>query len=362
MIRLQFNEDTVFGSQAWKHRMEANGAVLKQNKIRQVFLVHGTFAGDDAFGLFTFLEPLRHAFPHAYTLIEKLKSMSKNSIDKITQDLGNFTDEYMDAFKNGIDHDINCHLFTWSGGNYHLARLKGVVRLVQELAEEIKRNKIGKDERILLIGHSHAGQLFALLTLFLEDGDIAKALYKVVDESPEMSREDLIENLLTIDGINLDFATFGTPVRYKWGKYDHYRLMSVINHRSLVQITGILETKDGDYIQQWGTAGTDILPPPTELKLNDKLDKVLDKGRNITGLISRLQRKRRMKAKNSDGKLVGHTFLVDYQDDQPDPRLFPKKSSALHSVRTQFGHGVYTLKNAMLFNTDLIVQQLYAKK
>lgn len=362
MIRLQFNEDTEFRSDAWKKRMTANGAVLKKNKVREVFLVHGTFAGDDAFGLVTFLEPLRHAFPHANALIEKLKSLSKQSIDRITQDLGNFTDEYMDAFKTGIDHDINCHLFTWSGGNYHLARLKGLVRLVQELADEIKKNNITKEERILLIGHSHAGQLFALLTLFLEDGDTARALYKAVDASSDMSREELLENLLIIDGINLDFVTFGTPVRYKWGKYDNYRLISVINHRSLVQIAGILETKDGDYIQQWGTAGTDILPPPSEWKLNDKLDKVLDKGRNISGLITRLQRKRRLKAKNSDGKLVGHTLLVDYRDDEPDPRLFPKKSSVLHSVRTQFGHGVYTLKNAMLFNTDLIIKQLYSEK
>jgi hypothetical protein len=360
MRKLQFNENTELGSDAWKKRMTANGLVLQKNKVREVFLVHGTFAGDDAFGLVTFLEPLRRAFPHANTLIEKLKSLSKQSVDKIYQDLGNFTNEYMEVFQTAINHNINCHLFTWSGGNYHLARLKGVVELVQNIADEIKNNNIAKDERILLLGHSHAGQLFALLTLFLEDGDTAKALYKAVDAIPNLSREELIENLLIIDNIDLDFVTFGTPVRYKWGKYNHARLISVINHRSLVQIAGVLETKDGDYIQQWGTAGTDIMPPIIELKLNDQLDRVLDKGRNITGLITRLQRKRRMKAKDSDGNLVGHTVLVDYRDDEPDPRLFPQKSSPLHSVRTQFGHGVYTLKNAMLFNTDLIVQSLYA--
>ena len=362
MIKLKFNENTTIGSDAWKKRMDANGALMKKNKVREVFLVHGTFAGDDAFGLITFLEPLRHTFPHSSSLIEKLKSLSKQSVDKIANDLGNFTTGYMDLFKDGIKHDIHCNLFTWSGGNYHLARLKGLVGLVQMLADGIKQNKIAKDERLLLIGHSHAGQLFALLTLFLEDGDTAKALYKAVEACPTLKREELIENLLIIDGIGLDFATFGTPVRYKWGKYEHYRLMSVINHRSLVQIAGILETKDGDYIQQWGTAGTDILPPLTELKLNDNLDKVLDQGRNISGMITRLQRKRRLKAKDSDGNLVGHTLLVDYRDDKPDPRLFPDKSSPLHSVRTQFGHGVYTLKNAMLFNADLIVNQLYSNK
>ena len=103
-----------------------------------------------------------------------------------------------------------------------------------------------------------------------------------------------------------------------------------------------------------------MIPPVNEIKLNDTLDKALDRGRHISGLMNRLQRKRRLKAKNSTGELVGHTLLVDYRDDEPDPRLFTEKSSPLHSIRTQFGHGVYTLKNAMLFNTNLIVNHLYS--
>lgn len=341
--------------------MAANGKALKGNNVKEVILVHGTFAGDDAFGLFSFMEPLRQAFPQAKSIVEKMKEYSKHSVNKFSKDLGNFSPEYRDSFNDAIGN-IDCNLFVWSGGNYHLARLRGLVHLVHLLAEVVREKKITREDRILMLGHSHAGQLFALLTLFLEDGDTARGMYKAVEASPDLMRVELLEDLLAIDGIPLDFVTFGTPVRYKWGKYENYRLLSIINHRSLVQITGLLETKDGDYVQQWGTEGTDMMPPVHEVKINDSLDKVLDRGRTFSGLMNRLQRKRRLKAKDSEGHLVGHTLLVDYRDDEPDPRLFNEKSSPLHSIRTQFGHGVYTLKNAMLFNTDLIVDQLYNEK
>ena len=361
MKKIQFEENREFGSDAWKKRMTRNGASLKQQSVRQVIFVHGTFAGDDAFGLFSFLEVLRHAFPQVQPIVEKMREYAKQSVNYFANDLGNFTPEYIEAFCDSIKNDIDCKLFTWSGGNYHLARLKGVVNLIHLLAASVRDNNITRDDKILLLGHSHAGQLFALITLFLEDGNTARALYQAVEECPELDRVQLLEDLMTVDRLPLDFVTYGTPVRYNWGQYDNYRLLSIINHRSLVRITGLLETKDGDYVQQWGTAGTDMLPPANEIKLNDTLDKVLDKGRNLSGLMNRLQRKRRLKAKNSDGELVGHTLLVDYRDDEPDPRLFTEKSSPIHSIRTQFGHGVYTLKNAMLFNTNLIVDQLYSK-
>lgn len=361
MQKFKFNDDAVFGSDEWKKRMAENGKVLKKNNVKEIIFVHGTFAGNDAFGLFSFMEPLRQAFPQAKSIFEKMKEYAKHSVNYFAKDLGNFSPEYCDAFHKAVGN-INSNLFVWSGGNYHLARLRGVVELIHLLAESVRNNNITKADRIMLWGHSHAGQLFAMLSLFLEDGDTAKGMYKAVETSPVMRREELIEDLLTIDGIPLDFVTFGTPVRYCWGQYDHYRLLSVINHRSLVQITGLLETKDGDYVQQWGTEGTDTMPPVNEVKINDSLDKVLDRGRTWSRLMNRLQRKRRLKAKKGDGHLVGHTLLVDYRDDEPDPRLFDEKSSPIHSIRTQFGHGVYTLKNAMLFNIDLIVDQLYTEK
>ncbi|MBN1864685.1 MAG: hypothetical protein JW808_07280 [Victivallales bacterium] len=356
--KFRFDENAVFGNEDWRKRMAANGTALKNSKVRSVVFLHGTFAGNDSLGLFCFLDPLLQLFPQVGPVLDKMRNHSRKAVNSIVKDLGNFTPEYCDAFRNAAGMD--CDMLVWSGGNYHIARLRAVVELASLLARKIKEKDISSSDRILLMGHSHAGQIFALLTIFLEDGPRAKELYKAVDKCHDLRREQLIEDLLVIDGIPLDFVCFGTPVRYQWGVYGCYRLLSIINHRSMVQLNGILDTAAGDYIQQWGTAGTDMMPPMNEMHINDSLDKVLDRGRNLSGLLNRLQRKRRQKAKRSDGKLAGHTILADYRDDEPDPRLFDQKSKSLHCIRTQFGHGVYTLRNAMLFNTDMIVDQLYS--
>ena len=72
MKKIRFNENTEFGGDVWKERMARNGVALKKNNVRQVIFVHGTFAGDDAFGLFSFFEPLRLAFPQAKPIVDDI--------------------------------------------------------------------------------------------------------------------------------------------------------------------------------------------------------------------------------------------------------------------------------------------------
>jgi len=359
MKKRNYKEDRLLGTKEWKTAMQSAGKTLKNNKVRLITFVHGTFAGDDAFGLLSAFEPMRQVFPQANPILKKIKEYSKQSVNYLADDVGNFSPEYVKIFQKEVSETL-CDLFVWSGGNYHFARLTGVVNLIHTLAENIKKHNIKKDEKILLLGHSHAGQLFALLTLFLEDKKTAKGLYAAVESSKDLQRELLLDDLLIIDNIHLDFVTFGMPSRYKWGEYSHYRLLSIINHRSLIKITGLLETKDGDYIQQWGTEGSDIMPPPNLITINDSLDKFLDRGRHISSFIKRLQLKRRILPKKTDGKPAGTTLLVDYQDQKSDAHLFTGKSSPFHSIKTQFGHGVYTLKNAMLFNINLIIDEFYS--
>ena len=360
MARIKFKKEAEFASDEWINKMSSFGESLNRNNVKLVTLVHGAFARNDPLGLLNFLQPLIQNMPHATGVSANPELFSEKHLKRFSSGIGRFTQEYKNYLQKGIGETPETMLFSWTGGNYHLARLKAAVDLIALLANEVRQRGITENDRILLLGHSHGGQLFALITLFLEDGDIAKALYKVVEKSPDMKREELIENLLTIDNIPLDFVTFGTPIRYKWGVYDHYRLLSIINHRSLVQPIGLLEIKDGDYIQQWAIAGTDIMPPLHELSLNDSLDAVLDKGRDITVFVKRLKRKRRQKEKRTDGKLAGKTLLVDYCENIPDSGLFEKP---MHfpklAIRTQFGHGVYTLNQAMLFNTKLIQKHLY---
>jgi hypothetical protein len=155
--------------------------------------------------------------------------------------------------------------------------------------------------------------------------------------------------------VNLDIVTFGTPVRYVWGDYKKYRLMAIVNHRSPVTMRGLLTTKNGDYVQQWGVEGTDMFPPD-EKKLNDEFDAILDQGRDIPALIDSLKNKNRRQARTANNTPVGKTLLVDYKDNA-DTLL--KRLDITHCVKTLFGHGVYTETKAMLFNIDTIIENLY---
>lgn len=356
MTILTFDETEVFESAEWKQRMSVNGDILEKNNVRQVLLVHGTFAGDDAIGLFNLLGPIEENLTGSTFITNKLKSQGKSLLDHLAKDVGNYTPEYAEIFGKALDQDIACKRFIWSSGDFHLARLQGAVDLAQELADIIARKKILETERILLMGHSHAGQLFALLTTFLENGEIAQQLYNIINKSEQLGkRDDLISNLKKIKTVNLDIVTFGTPVRYSWGEYTKYRLMAIVNHRSPVNIGGLLSTRDGDYVQQWGAEGTDV-PPPEEIELNDELDAILDKGRDISLLIESLKYTDRKHPHYANGKTVSETFLVDYKDNASSLLEY---LDITHCVKTLFGHGVYTETKAMLFNTDIIIKNLY---
>ena len=358
MTTLIFDESEIFNfeTDACKRRMSTNGDILKKNNVRQVLLVHGTFAGNDALGLFSLLEPIEQKLTKSTFITDKLKSHGKSLLDHLAKDIGNYTPEYEKTFSNALDHGITCKLFTWGSGNFHLARLKGTVELAQELANIITRNKILETERILLQGHSHAGQLFALLTTFLENSEKAQQLYEIMDKSKHLGkRDELLGNLEKIKMVNLDIVTFGTPVRYSWGEYTKYRLIAIVNHRSPVNIDGLLSTRDGDYVQQWGAEGTDVLPPD-EKDLNDKFDAILDKGRDIPALIDSLEHTDRKQPHDANGRTVGKTLLVDYKDNASS---LLEHLDITHCVKTLFGHGVYTETRAMLFNTDIIVENLY---
>lgn len=344
MTLLTFDEEAVFESAEWTHKMSAHGKALKENNVRLVLLVHGTFAGNDAFGLFDLFEPII-----GETLANTLRVEGKELLNKLAKDVGNYTPQYADALGNALNNGIITKLFTWSSGNFHLARLVGTLELADELATHISKNNIEVNERLLLIGHSHAGQLFALLSHFLANDTQAQQIYSIMaqDEELHVAQQKLLNNLALIKTINLDIVTFGTPVRYSWGMYNNYRLMPIVNHRSEVNILGLLNTMDGDYVQQWGVEGTDML---VLSDINDKFDAVLDKGLDASLLLASLKRKARRQPHYADGAVVSDTFLVDYQDNALSPNC----------VMTLFGHGVYTRKHTLLFNMTMIVKNWYA--
>ena len=189
MINLTFDEDEKFGTDKWERKMLANGNILQANKVCLVLLVHGTFVGDDPLGISNMLESINK------TLADTLRKKQKALINDLAKDIGNYTPEYREALSNTLS--IPCELVTWSSGNYHLARLKGVVELAQILARKVSAGKIQSDNRILILGHSHAGQLFALLTSFLANDQRAQRLYAIMNKYGELreDKEELIKDL-----------------------------------------------------------------------------------------------------------------------------------------------------------------------
>jgi hypothetical protein len=342
-----------FNNHKWRQTSVDYKDNLNTHQVRLLLLVHGTFAGDDALGLFELFEPINNK------LATRLKNKGKKLLNRLVDDLGNYTPAYADALHHALA--IPCELFVWGSGNFHLARLEGAIKLAHSLSEKITQHQILDNERILLFGHSHAGQLFALLSHFLADDDIAQRLYEVMEKDAELkaAKNTLVEDLEIIKKVHLDIVTFGTPIRYVWGKYAKFRLMAIVNHRSNVRFSGLLGTRDGDYVQQWGEQGTDILPPFDKLSLNDELDTILDKGRDVSLLADSVKRATRRQAKYDDGSLVGQTILINYRDNAAFSIYLLNPFTVPHSIKTLFGHGIYTQNSTMLFNMSIVVNHWY---
>ncbi|HRA88611.1 MAG TPA: hypothetical protein PK992_11080, partial [Planctomycetaceae bacterium] len=138
-------------------------------KIGRVVVVHGTFMGDDPFGIADTLKAVAESAP---LLAGQFNRVAELSLEKtqpfalgLTGDIGNYTDAYRVRFQELVGHDPRVELFspTWSGQNHHLARADLAVRLFHQLL----LRPLLPDQNVLLWGHSHAGNAFALLTNLL---------------------------------------------------------------------------------------------------------------------------------------------------------------------------------------------------
>jgi hypothetical protein len=206
-----------------------------------------------------------------------------------------------------------------------------------------------------LIGHSHAGQILALLTVFLENGEKAKKLINVLLETNDFDEHQFTAHIAKISTVHLDIVTLGAPVRYRWGNYNKYQLLNIVNHRSDSKIDGVLDTRDGDYVQQWGTDGKNLKPASSLVDKNNKLDDLLDKGVSslpstltfVYKVLTKRAEAKRRQALKENGDVAGTSIFIDYKDNGMDP------------AETLFGHGFYTRKESMLFNTSIIVESFY---
>ncbi|MFK7826222.1 MAG: hypothetical protein AB8G05_18865 [Oligoflexales bacterium] len=326
----------------WQRQMRGVGQRLSDQGVGVVFFIHGTFVGSDPFDLTRLLE---RGLPQINkAVLKKVVDKYNRKKDSLIGDKGIFSDEYIALFESGIEQKVDCHRFTWSSGNHHYARLTATLGLIEQLSSLEQSN----GSRILLIGHSHGGQLFALMTQMLDDFSFAKELTSLAIQGGfEIEPKRVIKNLKILKGLSLDFVTLGTPKRYAWKLSAKQRVLHMINHRGTsIQggvYGGILGTRDGDYVQQWGTEGSDSLSPIMKhAQINNILNKHLGIGFGINHWSSRIRLKQRLHP-------VGHNLLVDYKD----------KSRGINFLGTLFGHGIYTRYQTMLFNMKEIINYFY---
>jgi hypothetical protein len=341
------------------------GAALRAENVAAIYLVHGSFVGSDALGV---LAELGRLFPNAGRVLRRIV---RRLAQKITGDLGNYTAGYARLFEFSVSRQgrrrIPVRLLHWSGENHHLGRADGAVRLIDALAGlDLKPG-----QRVLLWGHSHAGNVFALMTNLLSGNpEAVERFFKAAEvyyrwpvvgvvDIPVWDRvwRRLRDREPLLPGVRLDFVTFGTPIRYGWDSGGYARLLHFVHHRpveglpayrapfppSLVKVRSAAE---GDYVQQLGIAGTNVAPNLASWRAwlaDRRLHGLLQSGLAEAGPLERFEA----------GAIVpdeGITLLVDYGRQEG--------SIARHHA----GHAVYTRKEWLLFHAEEVVRRLYASR
>ena len=261
--------------------MQQAGAAYRRAGVARIYLAHGTFLGPEAVGV---LAELGRVFPLAGRAVRRVIARIMHTL---TGEVGNFTPEYARCFESSMrqpgEPTIPVRLFHWSSENHHIGRADGAVRLIDELAAL----DLPPGGRVLLWGHSHAGNVFALLThLLAHDPEAAHQFFKAAEiyyRWPLLGCVDIpvwerVSRWLSgnrtwprLDETSLDMVTFGTPIRYSWNPAGHARLLHFIYHRPAPgrphylaafppKLDDVLRAADGDYVQQLGIAGTNVAP------------------------------------------------------------------------------------------------------
>lgn len=371
--------------------MQAVGDRLRAANVQTIFLAHGTFVGDDLLGL---ANMLGHVFPKAE---KQLREVAKRLVDALANDTGNYTKAYANAFEQSLHREgtrrILVDRFHWSGQNNHIGRADAAVRLFETLNQtaslklQTADNKADSGnashateklpQRILLWGHSHAGNVFALLTNMLAADKAtlqkfftaAQPYYKQpllgrIDEPVwERTISQLYQKHRAIDSFALDMVTFGTPIRYGWETASYSQLLHFINHRPTSKLPehlapfpprwdDVLAAADGDYIQQLGIAGTNFAPGLLEWRsqlADSALNAFLQPGMKVSGLLERLRVGARLHEE-------GTTLLINYCEANRQATDSPKDRSISKHL---LGHAVYTRKEQMLFHAEEVAKRFY---
>ena len=319
-------------AESWRSAMASIGARLRDDGVVAIVFAHGSFVGNDPLSALALME---RAFPAGRPLAKMLRRRTRAYVDRLLGDRGNFGPGYVRLFEQALGGTIPCSAFVWSSENHHLGRLEGALGLVRTLATHAELAP--PRGRILVLGHSHAGQVFALVTQLLSRSLASEAILDVARaRSLDISALDV--DLGTLEASLLDLVTFGAPARYAWASVPNIRSLHVVHGREASPLSG------HDWVRRLGGAGSDFPALVAhERLLNASLVPALGPGFAPVELMRSL---RTAPAMPTHGELV----LVDYGG----ARLTSVLSSGL-------GHAVYTRLDGMLFHASLVTARLYRR-
>ena len=338
-------------------------AAIRRAGVVEILLVHGTFAGHDALG---FVREITRISPKAGRAI---KQTAKQLFDQLAGEVGNYTQSFADCLSHLINDNapdvVPVRLFHWSGENHHLGRADGAISLVDLLLA--RQWKSG--DRIQIWGHSHAGNLLALMTNLLgaspatrrEFFEAARPHYRnPISGRLDLQEWDRVRQSLTnqqacaLSDLKFDLVTFGTPLRYRWNTDATDNLLHFVHHRPLVEschaqaamptsVEDVLRARGGDYVQQLGIAGTNFMHYVFAWRswiVERRLCRMLQPDMRRRDLLEHLRRGQRV-------SLDGSTLLVDY-------------AAAEDNWKRQLaGHAVYTHHQWLPFHLREITRRFY---
>lgn len=375
------------------------GETLQRLRVRQVLLVHGTFVGSDPFGVAGQLDEFTESVspmwrPVVQTIAleswgRALRAINQKFGDKVLGETGSFRDDYLDDFRGLLQTDaIDVRRFDWSSGNNHLARAEAAIQLLNRLTELSQPGQTFDPEhdRLLLWGHSHAGNVFALLTnLLANDRDSVAAFFAAAGRigTDRAEWQTARERLAAAPSPHpiarcVYLVTFGTPVRYGWDCRGYSRLLHIVQHRPMAgerewlakpalpqSVDEILSAKHGDWVQSFGIAGTDLRPVDRESReTHQSLKRFLETGleapefNGSSALLDHLPQRARERVREKF-----HDFLCLLERLRCGQRV-PADGDAAWlfdygaDETAKFGHGVYTRRKWLPFHATRIADWL----
>lgn len=390
-------------SLAWHDAMARLGAELASSAVRAVVFMHGTFLSSDLFGVQRLDEAggLKRGYSRGIPGVDALLALmregsnglpafpagkkppfpddeeTRNLIDQLAGDAGNFSAAYVQQFNDAINRNaprpIACLRYLWTSEHHHLGRTQAACRLLDRLSTLSAELGLGAGDRILVQAHGQAGLILALASNFLAPAEssarktvvgILESYGNQVDAGADtVARVQSLRSRFPagalLNGAALDVVTLGTPVRYGWDPAGLGKLLHVVNHRpmrtdgkrwlakmELPQITMEMPMVwGGDYVQQLAVAGSDAVPSsPTAQAANKALWELLEP---FDGFERWLECARKSVRCQNDGPCL----LVDYKD-----------TVSQNPCDHLYGHAAYTRRGAILFNTTEIVRALYPRE